>query len=184
MKKIGNQITYDQSNKTDLEIEIKPFLPKEKMSVLFLWGGAWSLCGFIILISLFTYGFKKEEYLAVGIFMIFWTYFEIKVIHALRWNKAGKELISIKEGEFSYLKTINGRGFPNVNNLSQVSQFHYAEDTESGLWNDINKSSWFVGGEVVEYAIEDSIKRLGLKLPKKDAIQLANLLNKTIRTNA
>ena len=60
-----------------------------------------------------------------------------------------------------------------------MKPFIYAEDTEKGLWSDINKSTWMVGGEVVEYGFEDSIKRLGMKLPKKDAQQLITLLNKT-----
>jgi hypothetical protein len=62
--------------------------------------------------------------------------------------------------------------------------FRYAEDTQKGFWSEINKSSWMVGGEVIEYAIDEKIKRLGMKLPKKDANQLITLLNKTIVFNA
>ena len=181
MKSIGKQIKYDKPNKEDLIVEITPDLPKVKLTALLMWGGAWSVCGLIIITSLFTYGFKKEEYLMVGIFLIFWTYFEIKVIYAIRWNKFGKEEIKIKEGEFTYLKSVNGRGFPSVMDKNKLSPFIYAEDTERGLWSDINKSSWFVGGEVVQYELEGAVKRLGMKLSKKDANQLITLLNKSIK---
>lgn len=184
MKKIGDQIAYNKTGKDELSVEIVPKLPKAKMSMLLLWGAAWSLCGLIIITSLFTYGFKKEEYLMVSIFLIFWGYFEIKVMHAIRWNKSGKELLTLKEGEFTYHKTINGRGFPTIMEMAKMKPFRYAEDTERGLWSDINKSSWMVGGEVVEYAFEDAIKRLGMKVPKKDAQQLITLLNKTAGFNA
>ena len=62
--------------------------------------------------------------------------------------------------------------------------FRYAEDTEKGFWSEINKSSWMVGGEVIEYAIDEKIKRLGMKITKKDAHQLIQLLNKTFGFNA
>lgn len=184
MKKIGEHISYDNARKNELKVEIIPVLTNQKSNILLLWGAAWSLCGLIIIISLFTYGFNKDEYIMVGVFLLFWGYFEFKVLHALRWNKTGKELLELKEGEFIYNKTLNGRGFPRVMEISKLRPFVYAEDTEKGFWSDINKSSWMVGGEVVEYGFEDSIKRLGMKIPKKDAIRLITLLNKTAGFNA
>ena len=86
--------------------------------MLLLWGGAWSLCGLIIIVSLFTYGFNSDEYIMVGVFLIFWGYFEAKVIHAIQWNKGGKELLEVKNGEFIYHKMIKERGFPNVLEIS------------------------------------------------------------------
>ena len=41
-----------------------------------------------------------------------------------------------------------------------------------------------IGGEVVEYNADDGVRRLGMKLSKKDAEQLVQLLNKTARINA
>ena len=184
MKKIGEYISYDKGGKNELKVEITPVLPKQKLNILLLWGAAWTLCGLIIIVSLFTYGFNKDEYIMVGVFLIFWGYFEFKVLHAITWNKTGKEILELKEGEFIYHKMINDRGFPNVMEVSKLQPFRYAEDTEKGLWSDINKSSWMVGGEVIEYGFEDSIKRLGMKVPKKDALQLITLLNKTAGFNA
>ncbi len=181
MKSIGEQIKFDRPSKDELVVEITPSLPKVKFTTLLMWGIAWTLCGLIIITSLFTYEFKKEEYLMVGIFLIFWTYFEIKVVHAIRWNKFGKEELKFNQEEFSYLKSINGRGFPNVIEKDKVSGFVFAEDTERGLWSDINKSAWFVGGEVVQYEVEGSVKRVGMKLSKEDATQLISLLNKMLK---
>lgn len=181
MKKISDQIIYEKLGKDDLKVDVLPSLPKAKLTILQLWGAAWSVCGLIIITSLFTFGFKKEEYLMVAIFLIFWAYFEMKIIHAIRWNMFGKEELKFTIDEFSYLQSINGRGFPEVLDKSKISGFAFAEDTERGLWSDINKSSWFVGGEVIEYEIEGSIKRLGMKLSRKDANQLITLLNKTLK---
>ena len=94
------------------------------------------------------------------------------------------EVLELKNGEFTYQKVINGRGLPIKTKISQMRPFRYAEDTEKGFWSEINKSSWMVGGEVIEYAIDEKIKRLGMKIPKKDANQLITLLNKTSGFNA
>lgn len=184
MKDIGQQISYDKPSKDELVVEIKPVLGGQKMNLLLLWGAAWTVCGLIILISLFTYGFKKEEYLMVGIFLIFWTYFEVKVFHAIRWNKWGLEKLQIKDGEFLYHQTINGRGFPKVDEISKMNSFRFAVDSQKGLWSDINNSSWMVGGEVIEYTCDGAVKRIGMKLSQKDAEKLIVLLNKTAGLNA
>ncbi len=184
MKKIGDKIEYNRPKKDEIKVEIHPFLTKAKMSLLILWGGAWTFCGIIIITSLFTYGFNKDELIMVGIFLIFWAYFEIKIVHAIRWNRGGKEVLELKNGEFIYYKMIKGRGFPIKTQISKMRPFRYAEDTEKGFWSEINKSSWMVGGEVIEYAIDEKIKRLGMKITKKDAHQLIQLLNKTFGFNA
>ena len=184
MKKIGEQIEYIRPKKDEIKVEISPSLSKVKMNMLLLWGAAWTFCGLVIIVSLFTYGFNKDELLMVSVFLIFWAYFEVKIVHAIRWNKGGKEILELKNGEFTYHKVINGRGIPKATQISQMRPFRYAEDTEKGFWNDINKSSWMVGGEVIEYAIDEKIKRLGMKIPKKDANQLITLLNKTFGFNA
>ena len=184
MKKIGKQIEYSRPKKDALKVEILPALSKTKMNMLLLWGSAWTFCGLVVFISLFTYGFNKDELLMVSVFLIFWTYFEVKIIHAIRWNKGGKEVIELKNEEFIYHKMIKGRGFPVKTKTSTMRPFRYAQDTEKGFWSEINKSSWMVGGEVIEYAIEEKIKRLGMKIPKKDANQLIVLLNKTAKFNA
>ncbi|MBK20935.1 MAG: hypothetical protein CMP63_01270 [Flavobacteriales bacterium] len=184
MKKIGGQIEYTRPKKDELKVEISPFLSKNKMNMLVLWGAAWTFCGLVIIVSLFTYGFNKDELVMVSIFLIFWAYFELKIVHAVRWNKRGKEIIELKNGEFTYYKLISGRGLPIKSHITKMRPFRYAEDTEKGFWNEINKSSWMVGGEVIEYAIEEKIKRLGMKISKKDANQLITLLNKTSGFNA
>ena len=184
MKSIGEQIKYEKIGKDELTVEIVPYLIPSKTTILHLWVGAWSLCGLIILISLFTYGFKEDEYIMVGIFLIFWGYFEVKVVSAVVWNKTGREVVTIKNSEFSYLKEINGRGLSKITPLKNMSDFKYANDVETGVWSDINKSSWMIGGEVVEYNADDGVRRLGMKLSKKDAEQLVQLLNKTARINA
>jgi len=99
-------------------------------------------------------------------------------LYALRWNKKGKEVITIKNGMFSYVQQISKTGISAEVALVKMKPFIVVDD-EDGFWNEINHSVFIVGGEVVEYISGESVKRLGLKLNKKDATQLVILLNKT-----
>ena len=80
---------------------------------------------------------------------------------------------------FSYVKQLSNRGIPLEIKIEKMKPFGLIADTESGFWNEINNSDFIVGGEVIEYMSDESIKRLGMKLNKKDGGQLVTLLNKT-----
>lgn len=179
MKKIGDRIKYDKPSKDEFILEIFPKMEKQKLQMLTLWTIAFSICGLIIFGSLFFYDFKdNSEVLMIVIFLLFWGYFEFKVLYALRWNKKGKEVITIKNGMFSYVQQISKTGISAEVALVKMKPFIVVDD-EDGFWNEINHSVFIVGGEVVEYISGESVKRLGLKLNKKDATQLVILLNKT-----
>lgn len=180
MAKIGNQIQYEKNN-GGLEVIIYPSITRTKLNMLYAWGAAWTVCGLIILVSLFTYDYQKEEYLMVSIFMLFWGYFEYKIIYALQWNTKGKEVLKINDGAFTYLKQIGKRGLPIEEQLEKMYPFKHIEEEQKGFISDVNNSSWMVGGEVIEYTYDGSVKRIGMKLLKKDAVQLVKLLNKTAR---
>lgn len=184
MKKIGKQITYEKTDKTALKVVIQPFIESGKMMQLKLWSYAWTLCGLIIITSLFTYGYNRDEYVMVGIFLIFWGYFEYKVIYALRWNLKGQEVIELDGEQMMYTKFVSGRGLPQFFDLKLMKHFVYNEATERGFFSDVIKSSWFVGGEVIQFGYDDAVKSLGMKLQKNDANQLVILLNKTAGFNA
>lgn len=182
MKKIGSRIEINQNGKDETEVFVYPFIEKQKLQMLTLWTLAFTACGLFIFGSLFVYDFKSDkEIIMIVIFLIFWGYFEYKVIYALQWNKKGKEVLSFKDGVFSYMKQISKRGLPIQVPISSIECFAYTEDSEGGLWNDINNSSFMVGGEVIEYKASDSIKRLGMKLDKKDAVKLSDFLNKQLK---
>ena len=93
--------------------------------------------------------------------------------------KSGVERIEIKEGKFYYLKEVGGRGIPMILAVEKLYKFKYAPETEKGLWNDINRSIWMVGGEVIDFPANGKLARLGMKLTKQEAEKVADLINKT-----
>jgi len=179
MQKIGNQIQFSKS-KDDIEVEIFPAPKSKDKLTLIIWIIGWTLCGAAVVVQLLLYGeeFTREQTTYLLIYLSLWTFFEFKVLNAFRWVKTGKELIEIKDGTFTYTKMFGKRGMPAVHDCSAVSKFEYQESTEAGILNDINRSIWIVGGEVIQYQTERKVRRLGMKLPKKDALKLEELLNK------
>lgn len=184
MGKIGKQIIVEKLGKNSLEVKIQPTLPTGKHNMLKAWAVAWTVCGAIIIASLFWNNYKKEEYIMVTIFLLFWVYFEYKVLAALQWYAKGVELIRVQDDSFTYIKQINGRGFPLEDAVSNLKSFKYINPNQNGILGDINNSSWMLGGEVIEYEADGNVRRFGMKLPESDAKQLVNLLNKTITRNA
>ncbi|MFT6746340.1 MAG: hypothetical protein ACJAZ2_000679 [Glaciecola sp.] len=182
MQKIGQQIQVER-NKENVKVEVFPNPTSKDKLTLNFWIIGWSLCGLAVLAQLIFYSddFEKKHIAFLLIYMSFWAYLEFKVLFAYRWNKIGKEQIEIKDGKFIYTKVVGKRGFPFEADKSSLSDFLYEESTEKGIWNDINRAAWMVGGEVIQFRSEDKVRRLGMKLPKKDAVKLAELLNKFLK---
>ena len=181
MQKIGQQIQVEKE-KNSVKIEVFPNPSSKDKLILNLWIIGWSLCGLAVLVQLFFYldDFESNQIAFLLIYLSFWAYLEFKVLFAYRWNKKGKELIEIEEGQFSYTKLVGKRGLPFEATKDSLGKFQYEESTEQGIWNDINRAAWMVGGEVIQYNANDKVRRLGMKLSKKDALKLAELLNKFI----
>jgi hypothetical protein len=179
MQKIGEQIEVEK-NKDSLKVEIFPKPTSKDKMILNMWIVGWTLCGVAVLIQLLFYreDFEGNQIAFLLIYLSFWAYLEFKTLYALNWNRKGKEVIEIDQDKFSYSKILRKRGLPYESDKSTMSQFRYEESTEKGIWNDINRATWMVGGEVIQYKSGEKIRRLGMKLAKKDAVKLSELLNK------
>ena len=181
MQKIGAQIQLDKS-KEELIVEIHPNISDKNKLILNAWLLLWTACGLAVVSQLFVDSYAFEEKVFILIYLAFWAYLEFKVLYAFRWNRKGIERIELKDGKFAYTKLIGKRGLPFECEWNDLSLFHYESSTETGLWNDINKAAWMVGGEVIEYKFKHKIRRLGMKLNKKDALKLVDQLNRFIQS--
>lgn len=179
MSKIGDRIVIHKS-KEGIKVEITPKISLKDSRMLNMWLSAWSIMGITVTFMLFFQWslLQRSEIVLLLIYLVFWSYFEFKVLYAYRWNKIGKEIVEIKNEKFSYLKLVGKRGLPFECNVSDLSNFQYEESTEKGIWNDINRAAWMVAGEVIQYKFGKRVRRLGMKLSRKDAEQLSSLLNK------
>ena len=178
MQKIGEQIKIEKEGK-DLTIEIYPILSKKEKLTLTFWLSAWTFCGLAVVWQLF-YPYSSNQKIILVVYLGLWAYFEFKVLHAFRWQKSGKEVIELKNNKLIYTALIGKRGLPVEYEITDIKGFKYLESTETGFFNDIAKSTWLVGGEVIEFQVKDSLKRIGMKLNKKDASALVALLQKQL----
>jgi hypothetical protein len=179
VQKIGKQIYLEKDNRR-LLVEIFPNPSSKSKIWLNLWLVGWTLCGLVVMFQLLFYAseFAKEQLVFLLIYLSLWAYLEFKIFYAFLWNRKGKELIKVEGGSFSYTKLMGERGLPFEVNNTALSKFTYEKSTERGILNDINRSAWMVGGEVIEYAAGDKLRRLGMKLSESDAVKLAGILSR------
>lgn len=178
-KSIGNRINYSKEGET-FNIEIYPEQDKNKLVMLKLWVLAWSICGIVVITQLFA-DYSGSEKTILIIYLALWGYFLIKTSAALRWNIKGKEVIRINNESLTYTQLTGKRGIPKTYSTSDIKNLKYVEDSKSGFLNSINQSFWMIGGEVIQYEVNDSVKRFGFKLNKNDSIQLIKIINKFIK---
>lgn len=178
MQKIGQQISIHK-NGNESKVEIQPLYSSKDKTGLIMWLVAWTFCGLAVLSQLF-FDYAKAEKVMMLIYLVFWLYFELKVLYAFRWQKAGKEVIEIKNGSLFYTQLIGQRGLPVEYKLTEIKYFKFMESAKKGFFNDLNQSIWMVAGETVEFEVNGSLKRLGLKLSESDAKKLADWLNKQL----
>ncbi len=179
VQKIGKQIYLEKDNRR-LLVEIFPNPSSKSKMWLNLWLVGWSCCGLVVLFQLVLYAseFEKEQIVFLLIYLSLWAYLEFKIFYSLLWNRNGKELIKVEGGSFSYTKLFGERGLPFEVDNAALSTFKYEKSTERGILNDINKSAWMVGGEVIEYTAGDKLRRLGMKLSENDAVKLSGILSR------
>ena len=180
MQNIGDRIEV-KNGKEKIEISIYPKISAKDQLILNVWLIAWSICGVAVISQLFIDSYTSQEKLFMSIYLVFWAYLEFKVLHAFRWNRWGKELIVLNQGRLNYTKAIGKRGLPIDFELSQIAGFQYVSEVEKGIWNDINRSVWMVGGEVIQFVVDGKVRRIGMKLSAKEGERLARLLNKYVK---
>jgi len=99
--------------------------------------------------------------------MIFWAYFEFKVVYAYRWHKYGVEKIIFKDNKVVLSKEISGRGITESYQLHEVNNWQLFENKDNNFiksmatsyWNIKNyKLCFFQNKKLVPFAIDLDLK--------------------------
>lgn len=167
------------------EIIIHPFFDASKQKVLMTWIVFWSICGMVIIAQLF-FDYAPKTKLFIGIYTFFWFYFEFKTVYAYRWRKFGKEIITLKNDQFSYLKTIKKRGIENIFDLKDIQDFKSLNNMNSGIqgfFTAMNNSYWSPNANTIEAIIKNQPFYFGLELEDKDRKKVLNVLRTYLKNN-
>jgi hypothetical protein len=178
MKVIGERVSILKKDDL-LSIVILPGGDKKKLTVMFLWLMAWTVCGVIVMVNYFKLTDQNSK-LFVVIYLSFWAYYEYKIARIFIWRKFGKEKIWIKDGVFHYQKEIKGRGKINTYDLLLINDLKMIESSIANFSDFINQSFWVKGGERLEISCQSELIRFGLQLTDKEAALVLKELSQFI----
>lgn len=179
MKWIGKRISFvDEKQRTTIVI-----YPEDKgwiKALMGAWVAMWLVIGAATGGSFFMFNLPQQQQLILIIFMVFWSYYALKVIRSFAWLMWGKELIKIDEVAVYYKKSVRGYGKSIPYYIENIKKISLAIPEERSLQSAWEASPWVRGGERIEFEYLQKMVRLGRKIEEKDAKLLFNLLTKKI----
>jgi len=163
-----------------LSVVILPGGDKKKLSLLFLWLLAWTVCGLIVAAYYFKLTSQNQKLFTL-VYLSFWVYYEYKVARAFVWRKWGREKLWINGGKVNYQQEINGKGKVKSYDKELVPEFEVIEHSETNFSDFMNNSFWIKGGERILFTCQGKVVRLGMQLSDAEARELTKELNKFLQ---
>ena len=111
MKWIGNRISIVE-NKDTTTLVIYPEQSTWKSILLYSWFSMWTTIGVLVTLQFFE-NYTREEKLILFVFMVFWTYFFVRIGRSVLWQAKGKELMKLNDQAFVLKKSLFGYGKAN-----------------------------------------------------------------------
>lgn len=176
--KIGIKITYDQTPER-LLVNVLAKGTKKQVNLITGWLIAWTLVGAAVISQIGT-AFNEDEKVFVGVFLVFWLYFEFKAYTALRWRKGGVEIIKVAGGRLSYSREIAGKGKVQTFDIKEIKKLHVIDYSGSAFQKSFYNAFWSIGAEMVAFEYYGKEIRMAMQVEENDAKQLVKVLKKAI----
>jgi hypothetical protein len=180
MKMIGTRISFNDS-KNKLTIVIEPEKNVLVNSLMGAWLSMWITIGIIVIWSLLELKLKEQEKIILYIFLVFWTYYAVKVTRSFLWLLFGKELIKIDEISLTIKKSIKSYGKSVPYYFENISNMKYDIPELTSIQSIWESSPWVNGGERFSFDHFGKLIKFGRKLEQKEAQLLSNLIAKKIK---
>ncbi len=174
MRMISNRISVDDSKK--LSIVILGKVERWKESLLLYWLLAWSFCG-----SVFAYQFFGDspfQYsIPMLIMLLFFLYFEIKMIKVFFYRRNGYEHIKFVEEELIIQNKFFRKGKGNHYKTNEIESFYQAEHSSRNFFSFMEDSFWVIGGQRIYFSYRNKKVILGIQLNEVEVKRMLSLLN-------
>ncbi len=144
MKSAENNIEIEKTD-TGVKIIIYPKYNAQKHGLMLVWLALWTICGIAVFTQLFA-PYDSKTKLFFILYLLFWLYFEYKVIYTHRWRKKGREVIEIKNGKLSLIKEINGRGVEQVFDIQDIDGIEQFQEKENSMSQLFGNAYWMISG--------------------------------------
>lgn len=179
MKWIGNRISYlDQENKTTFVV--KPENTGIAKALIGAWFFMWFAIGIAIIAAWNTFPLKKEENLILIVFMVFWTYYFVRVGRSFFWLMYGQEMYKVDKISLTLKNSIKGYGKAKEYYIENIEKIRVHVPKPNSFQTAWENSPWIRGGERLEFDYSGKTIRFGRKLTEKESKLLFQVLTKRV----
>ena len=179
MKWIGERISFvDEKSRTS--IVISPEKSAFTSAMLGAWFFMWIGIGITMIWSYFKLNLSDQENLIIGIFLVFWSYYAIRVGRVFFWLLWGKEMIRIDEKGLTIKNSVRNYGKSPIYFIDNIKNLRINQPKERSIQAVWEKSPWIRGGERIEFDYVGKVVRFGKKLEDKELNVLFQLISKKI----
>lgn len=183
IKSISDRVSYkDHDGYTTMVISTK--IDRWKESLMLFWLLAWTGCGALFIYELVAKTHEREATLALVIMLAFWVYFEVRIGRAFLWRKHGVEFLKIDDNQLFYKRSIKGYGKAKSYFCSNITNIENIDRNNLHPLSFLEGSSWFIGGETIQFSHKDKTVRFGMQLSEKESSKLLEAFKKKIKQNS
>lgn len=168
-----------KEEKNSITITIFPNYNQQKQNLLMVWMVLFSLCG-VAIISQFFFDYPKSTKIFFIVYLVFWMFFEFKVIYAIRWRKLGKEIITIDDEGVFLTKNIARRGITEKIELENISSVDILKHKDNPIY-DISSSYWNTNHYTLCFLVNEKQIPFGVDLSEKQAKKLLNIAKEHVK---
>jgi hypothetical protein len=155
-------------NPEELEIIISGAIPKKQFVALSAWLLAWTFAGGYVITQMFT-NLPSETKIFMGVWLIFWIYFEYKIGSAWLWRKYGREVLRLRKDKSELRFEVSYGGRAEEFNTIEIHKVELTEATKGIFVKNYFSSFWVVGGEAISFLYNGKQHLFGRQLPLNDA---------------
>lgn len=180
MRIISNRISIDETNSFSIVILGK--VERWKESLLLFWVLAWTFCGIVFLSYFFGEG-PFYHSLPILIMIMFWLYFEVRIVKVFFWRRNGFEQIQFNSDELSIKNKLFGKGKESryaVNDIESIQAIPYSPKNFFAFMDD---SFWVIGGDRVYFDYFGKKVVFGKQLEETEVKKLLSLLNGKLKNS-
>jgi hypothetical protein len=177
---IGDRITI---SKKDQETIIK-ILGKTEVwmnHALLGWLLMWTVIGVYVIYYILSSDPSTEQMFFFITYVIFWIYFEIKVIYSWLFKSYGFELIKITPNEWYVKRSVFSYGKVRRYVKENIKDIRMVKTERKSINDSLNKSFWIVGNEQIAFDYIGKNIGIGIHLTPKEQSELLMQLRKIMK---
>ena len=175
---ISNRISVDDSKK--LSVVILGKVERWKESLLLYWLLAWSFCGSVFAFQFFGNG-PFQYSIPMLIMLLFFLYFEIKILKVFFYRRKGFELIKFGEEDLLIQNTFISKGKSNFYKVNEIENFYDVEYSSNNFFSFMEDSFWVIGGQRIYFTYKNKKITLGIQLNEVEVKRMLSLLNAQLK---